>query len=155
MASQVSTTSAKAVVWGVDGITYSGITFDSTDTDPYLNQQAEVRRTASRKEIPDDIGDVVCHVFYKQQKTVSIDVIPTGTTLAKALNNLNDLCAAPGTIITIADTDADTDESLFDGANSGKFILIESSVTRSNESEARIRMELVQDVDNDTAVAVS
>src|SRR5688572_11290079 len=88
----------KGVVWGigVTGLTGTGFT-------TFEPQSAQFSAESDEAEIRNGKGQVVTDIFYNQRHTLTIEVIPTGSTitLARAANIL----PIPGAIITVVDTE--------------------------------------------------
>lgn len=133
----------KAVSWGLaTGATGTGVgTFDA--------QSSSFAAESDIAEFRNNKGQVIGEVLYNQRHTLTMEIIPTGTTiaLAKAANIL----PAPGAVINVTDTE-DTEVS---GTNGGKYVLIRASKQKSNTDYAKITMEMRQYVENDTAVVVA
>lgn len=122
------------VVWGVNGITFTGY----SGTAYYNVQTAGNERTATRKEIMDGNGELVGQVFHDARKKMSITVVPTFNSatsgIAGAKASMDALTPAVGTAITITDADG----TIFDGVYS----CLSAKLNRSNTGEATIDMEL-------------
>lgn len=122
------------VVWGVSGVTVSGY----SGTAYYNVSTANSERGSARKEILDGNGELIGQVFYDARKKFSISVVPTFNSatggLAGAKASMDALTPAPGTAITIADSDG----TIFDGVYS----CLSAKLNRSNTGEATIDMEL-------------
>jgi hypothetical protein len=134
------------VVWGigVTGLTGSGIS-------TFAPQSLQFSAESDEAETRNGKGQVVTDVFYNQRHTVTIEVIPTGSTIAAA--RTNNVIPAPGTIITIVESSAEDAE--LTGTNSAKYICVRASKSKSNTGATSISMELKQYVENDVAVAVA
>lgn len=142
----MATQRGKAVVWGVDGVTFTG--FGSVTAE---SNSMDFERSADQKEIPDDIGNTVGLVLYNSKNTFRMTVTPSAATIAAAKTNMDGFTPVPGTIITVADADS----TITDGTQTGKYILLSAKLNRAQNSEATVDMELVQWVDNDVAVAIT
>ena len=149
----MATLKGLGVFWGLGGVTYTGFGSVTAQT-----QSADLNVTADEKQIRDADGDVISCVYYNQTRTLDLEVVPTGATVAAAQASSAAFMVNSGTIITVTDAQAgleiDSDEG--DGA-AGVYILKESRLSRSNENEARISMSLFRsDVNNlGTTVAAS
>ena len=134
------------VVWAVNGVTISGY----SGTAYYNMQSVNSERSSARKEILDGNGELVGQVFYDERKKISISVVPTFNSatggLAGAKASMDALTPAPGTAITIADSDG----TIFDGVYS----CLSAKLNRSNTAEATIDMDLELSVVNSGATTV-
>lgn len=134
----------RGVVWGIaTGMSGTGVTTS------FAAQSLQFSAEADEAEIRNGKGQVVTDIFYNQRQTITIEVIPTGATIAAA--RTANIIPTPGAIITITDTE-DTEIS---GTNAGKYICVRASKSKSNTGATSISMELKQYVENDVAVAVS
>jgi hypothetical protein len=132
------------VVWGIAmGMSGTGV------TGSFATQSLQFSADADEAEIRNGKGAVVTDIFYNQRQTITIEVIPTGTTIALA--RTNNVLPAPGAIVTVTDTE-DTELA---GTNSGKYIFVRGSKSKSNTGATSLSMELKQYVENDVAVAVA
>lgn len=133
------------VVWGVDGVTYTGF---SVGSEPACkNTSVNGEKTAQRREILDGNGELAGQVFYDARRKFSISVIPSGTTMAIAKANVNKYLPAIGTVITVVDGD----NTIFDG----DYSLLSAKLNRSNTGEATIDMELEMSEVNTATTAIS
>lgn len=131
------------VFWGVNGVGFSS----PSATGQF--QSVNLTTTADEKLIRDGDGDMVSAVHYNNTRTLDIEVIPTGATLALAQTASDNFLIASGTTVTVTDTESlETDAG--DGAGAaGVYLLREATMNRSNESEARINMSLFRsDINN-------
>jgi len=139
------------VFWGVDGVSFTGMT--GTPTGEF--QSAEISTTADEKLIRDGDGDVIACVYYNNTRTLDLEVIPTGSTLAAAQLSADNFLVASGTVIVVADTESVETDTAVGGGAAGEYLLRESSISRSNEGEARISMSLYRSDINDLTNAVA
>lgn len=133
-----------AVVWGLShGATGTGI-------GTFTAQSAQFATEAEQAELRGSTGQTLGKIFYNAKQTLTLEVIPTGTTLAlaKAANIL----PAPSAIVTVTAGDDDTE---VDGTHTGKYVCIRASKQSSNTDMVKISMELEQFVDNDIATLIS
>ena len=144
----MATLKGKAVVWGVDGVTFTG--FDASEPTGETSS-LNFQRASDMKEIKDDIGNTVGAVFFNAQNTLRIDVVPSAASIAAAKSNMDKFLPVPGTVITVIDADS----TKTDGTNSGKYLYISGELRRTPDGEAVISMELKQWVDNDVTTTVS
>ena len=156
----MATANGKYVVWGVAGITATG--FASTEpigADHGDIQSVSVSNQSDVTEIKNGSGDVAALVFSNHNRECSIEVVPSSTTLDLVQADIEALIPAPGTIITLVETDAnltsldgDTD-TVKDTADAGKWSYISGELSRSNDSEARVTMTLRQYAGCDAGVS--
>jgi hypothetical protein len=132
-----------AVVWGVNGITCTGLLSSAEGK----VQSNDMERAANRREILDGNGELVGQIFFDKRRKGTIVVIPSSSTLSGAKTNMDSLQPAPGTLITFADADG----TIYDGAYS----LISAKLARSKDQEATITMELEMGEANDATAAIS
>lgn len=134
----------KGVVWGIaTGMSGTGVTTS------FESQSLQFSAEADEAEIRNGKGQVVVDIFYNQRQTITIEVIPTGATIAAA--RTANILPAPGAIVTVTDTE-DTELA---GTNAGKYICVRASKSKSNTGATSISMELKQYVENDVAVLVA
>ena len=130
----MATFKGKAVFWGAGNIGFadfaSGATFEA--------QSFNFTKTADEKLIRDYDGDVVSCIYFNPLREISFEVIPSAGTIAAAKTAADSLMPDIGAVIELTDNDsAETDEAQA-SAGAGKYIVRSASLTRSNESEARI-----------------
>lgn len=142
-----------ACFWGVDGITYTG--FGTTADTSRQTQSADLTVTSDRKEIRDGDGAVKAMVYYNHNRTLELEITPTGTTQAKAATASDETILPAGTKLVVANAANDGDEiDAGEGAGAaGAYIVQESSLSRSNESEAKISVSLYRSDVNEIATA--
>ena len=134
------------VVWGVSGVTFTG--FHATEPLYKLKSQSG-ERTSATKEILDANGQLVGRVFFDGRKKISINVTPSGASLAAAFANMEKLLPAPGTAITLVD--GDTSGAVFEATYS----VMNAKVNRASTEEATIDMDLEMSTENDVTTAIS
>lgn len=141
-----------AAIWGVAGFGIaSGVVISSTTT---ATQSVDVTRDGDIFQIADSNGETKGEVFYNNKVTISVDVIPlNATTIATAITNAAALQPAPGTTVTIADSQCTIAASA--AASAGKFSVLSSTMKRTNTGVAVISMQLRAYEANDVTVAVS
>jgi hypothetical protein len=141
----MATLKGLGVFWGLEGVTYTGFGTVTAQT-----QSADLNVTADEKQIRDADGDVISVVYYNQTRTLDLEVVPTGATIALAQASSAAFMVNSGNIITVTDTQAGLEIDSAEGSGAaGVYILKESRLSRSNENEARISMSLFRsDVNN-------
>jgi hypothetical protein len=145
----MATLKGLGVFWGLEGVTYTGFGAVTAQT-----QSADLNVTADEKQIRDADGDVISCVYYNQTRTLDLEVVPTGATIALARTSSNGFMVNSGTLITVIDSagaEIDSDEG---AGSAGVYILKESRLSRSNENEARISMSLYRSDVNNIATTV-
>ena len=142
-----------ACFWGVDGITYTG--FGTTSGASRQTQSADLTVTSDRKEIRDGDGCVKSIVYYNHNRTLDLEITPTGTTQALAATASDETILPAGTKLVVANATDDGDEiDSAEGAGAaGAYVVQESSLSRSNESEAKISVSLYRNDINEVATA--
>jgi hypothetical protein len=133
------------IVWGVNGISLtagivSGTTLAKT-------QSFNFDRSADKAEIRDGDGEVCGQAFYNAKRTLSLTVVPTGTSLANAVTSADAWTPAPGTLITIVDADG----AIVDG----NYNLISAKLRGSNTEARMADIELERYEANDVTATIS
>ena len=138
------------VVFGVAGFTFTG--FHATEPTSKI-QSIDLTRDANETMLMDESDDSAGVVFSNLKKTLSLNVIPTGATIAAAYTNLGKYVPSPGTVVTCADAgDAGTP---YESTNTGKYLVRSARVSRTNSGLASIALELFTTEANDITAAVS
>lgn len=142
-----------ACFWGVDGITYTG--FGTTTNATRQTQSADLTVTSDRKEIRDGDGCVKAIVYYNHNRTLDLEITPTGTTQTLAAKASDETILPAGTKLVVENAANDGDEiDAAEGSGAaGAYIVQESSLSRSNESEAKISVSLYRNDVNEVATA--
>src|SRR5678816_3298083 len=90
------------VKWSVGALTLSaGIV--SAATTNHFTQSANIQRTSEKANIKDIGGTVRAQIFHGFMKTLSLTVVPCGTTVANAITSGDAWLPAPGTLVTVTD----------------------------------------------------
>lgn len=88
-------------VWSIGGVTFTaGIISAST---PGAVQSVDGSRTSEKAMLKNDGGTIRGLVFHGFMKTVTITVIPYGTTLANGQSSADAWLPQPGTAVTLVD----------------------------------------------------
>ena len=134
------------VVWSVGAITFTaGIV--SVSNAGYT-QSARFSRTSEKTEIKDNGGIIKAQVFHGFKKTLSMTIVPQGSSVANARSSMDAHCLTPGTTITVVDDSG----TLIDAS----YNLISATQNRTVDGVATIDLELEQgDESNDLTTAVS
>jgi len=144
-----ATLKGKAAVWGVQGLTFSGVVISATTG---KIQSLDFTKDSDVVQLEDEQGEVVGESFFNAKHVINITVIPIdATAIATAQTNLDAMIPAPGTTITIADTTS----TVTDGTNSGKFSVLSTKLGKTNKGYATIDMQIRQYVANDVTTAIS
>jgi hypothetical protein len=147
----MATFKGKAVFWGAGNISYAGFAAGST----FENQSFNFTKTADEKIIRDYDGDSVAAVYFNPMREISFEVIPSAASIADAKTSADALMPDIGTVITLTDNDsAETDENQA-SQGAGKYIVRSASLSRSNESEARISITAFTSDANSITTSVS
>lgn len=142
------------LVWGSDNLTFTGVVINSGTTGHV--QSYDFRRESDMEELRDGDGNVIGAAFYNDSKTLTVTCIPADVatpTIAGAEDNMNAMIVQPGTVVTVVDAENGT--GAIETSNSGKYVLLDIGINRTNRSMATVSMTIKQWVDNDVAVAIS
>lgn len=139
------------VIWALDGVSFTGL----TGTPTFESQSLDLSTEADEKLIRDSDGSVKSCVYYNHTRTADIEVIPTGLTLAAANTSADNLILPAGTVVTLVDTQSTETDTASGGGAAGEYLVRNCSMSRSNESEARINMSLYRSDTNDITNAVA
>lgn len=130
----MATFKGKAVFWGAGNLSFSGFASGAT----FDAQSFNFTKTADEKLIRDYDGDVVSCIYFNPLREISFEVIPSAGSIANAKVAADALMPDIGAVIELTDPDStESDEEQASGG-AGKYIVRSASLTRSNESEARI-----------------
>ena len=102
-----------------------------------------------RIKVDNSQGETIAEAFANQMQKMTIDVIPTGTTIAIA--KAQSILPEPGAVVTITDTDDPEAAAL----NSGKYIFISGTKNRSNGDVVKMTFELEQYVARDLSTTIT
>lgn len=141
MASVQKGASGFGVVWSL-GTSVSGTGVAATSS----VQSVDFAEEADTKDIKGADGATKCKVFSDQRQTLTIEVVPTGATIAAA--KLCNIVPALGADITI--TDADDAE-----VAASTWICTGASKRKTIDGEVRITMNLVKHGDTLSTIAAS
>ncbi len=133
------------VRWGVGGVTFTaGIV---SGTNAMHMQNFDFDRTTDKAELKDANGEVIGVVFYNGKRILRITVVPTGASITAANSSVDAYMIAPGTKITIADSE---------GASiDGDYNLISSKMRGSNADFTMVDLELEDFDANDVTATIS
>lgn len=144
---------AYAVVWGANvGVAYTANSVAVGATGNKA-QNFTLTTNADSATIKDQVGQTQTMVFSDQSKAITIEVIPgDGTNIANA--NDNGVVPTPGTLVTLSLLGTTHDQITTD--HSGKYIAMDGcQLSASNDSEARITMNLYQNTGVDISATLS
>lgn len=138
-----ATLKGKAIIFAVDGITYSaGITVAGTEN--VFHQSFDFERSADMSYVKDSAGEDVTSIAANKKKTGTIRAIAGGTAIADARSLADKLLLASNTTVTIVDTETTTTD--------GSYNAIRSRMNRTNEGAAVFEFEIEnRDVNNITS----
>lgn len=141
-----ATIKGTGVLWSMGGITFTaGIV---TSTNASMPQSLSFTRGSEKTEIKDNGGTIKTQVFHGFKKTLSITVVPSGSSITNANSSMDAHMPVPGTTITVADAAG----TLIDAS----YNLISARQNRSVDGVGTIDLELEQgDESNDLTTAVS
>lgn len=89
------------MVWSVGAIAFTAGIISGTNSN--LTQSARVARTSDKAEVKDAGGVIQAVIFHGFKKTLSLTVVPNGTTIANARSSGDAYMPSPGTTISITD----------------------------------------------------
>ena len=140
------TLKGKGVVWGVAGLTFTGIVTSSLSR----LQTADYTRDGSWSALENESGEVEGGAFYNEKSQIDVSVIPSAASIATAKANLDLMLVPPGTAVTVVDTDS----TIVDGAavsNTGKYMVSEKGckLRRTNKGLAVVDMSLISYANSD------
>lgn len=125
------------VVWSVGGVTFAGAgSAILSSTDPSLPQSLRYNRSATVQKIKSTNGDIVSAIFSGFKKSISLNVIPSGTSLADALTSKEAHIVDPGTKVTLADASGTTQIEQ-------NWIVVSAKENRTVDGVISIDMDLV------------
>lgn len=90
-----------AVKWSVGAIAFTAGIISGTNAN--FTQSARITRTSEKANIKDNGGTVKTQVFHGFMKTLSLSVVPSGSTIIAANSSSDAYLPSPGTLITITD----------------------------------------------------
>ena len=139
------------VIWALDGVSFTGLSGSPT----FESQSLDLSTEADEKLIRDSDGDVKACVYYNHTRTIDLEVIPTGATLAAANASADNLIVPAGTVVVLAHAQSAETDTAEGGGAAGEYLVRNCSMARSNEGEARINMSLYRSDKNDLTNAVA
>lgn len=141
-----ATIKGTGVVWSMGGITFTaGIVTSSNGS---LPQSLSFTRGSEKTEIKDNGGTIKTQVFHGFKKSLSITVVPSGSSVSASNSSMDAHMPVPGTTITVADASG----TLIDAS----YNLISARQNRSVDGVGTIDLEMEQgDESNDLTTAVS
>ena len=96
-----ATIKGTGVVWSVGGVTFTAGIVSSSN--PSMPQSLTFTRGSEKSEIKDNGGTIKTQVFHGFKKTLSITVVPSGSSVANARASQDAHMLPPGTTITVVD----------------------------------------------------
>ena len=142
--------SGKAVVWGINNVTYTGGIVSGTNAADA--QSLRLTRDSSKAEVADRTGATVTQIYYNFKKTLSATVVPVhASAITGAQASLDAWMPKAGTAITLADSAA----AFIDGVNSGVFNVTSATANQTNDGHTTVDLEAEQYEDNDVTTTVS
>lgn len=149
----MATVRGTAVVWGSNNVTMTGAVISATHSS--LRQSIDVTRDSSKVDVQDYQGDTKACVFHDFKKRVTINVIPTGTTLAAAASSLDAYMPKAGEAITLVPSGVTLTGTFLNGINSGAYNVLSSRIAQTNTSVSIVTIECEQYEANDVTLAVT
>ncbi len=145
MAETLVAKASVAVIWGLG----SSLTATGTGVGTFIPQSADFDVEAEEVSVSDYKGETTAVVFFDQKETLKMEVIPSGTTIA--LSKAASILPAPGTIITVVDTD-DTEVA---GATTTAYMFVRGSKRRSNKDVVKLTFEMKRYIANSVSTIIS
>jgi hypothetical protein len=140
------TQSGLAIVWSCNGVTLTaGIVSATTGA---KIQSLTLVRDSEKAYVKDDQGQTCGRIDFDGKKTLTLNVVPcAASSKATAVTSLDAWCPAPGTKITIADSNG----TIVDG----DYLLNRATQNRTNTGAATAEIELEKFEANDITTAVT
>ncbi len=145
MAETLVAKASVAVFWGLG----ASLAATGSGMGTYLPQSADFDVEAEEVSVADYKGETTAVVFFDQKEMLKMEVIPSSTTIALA--KAASILPAPGTIITVVDTD-DTEVA---GATTSAYIFVRGSKRRSNKDVCKLTFEMRRHVANQVSTVIS
>jgi hypothetical protein len=127
------------VVWGISG----GLTAQASGAP--LTQSEDWKIDSDVKEFKDENGDTKGMVFFNEKHELTVEVIPSGTTLAFAKGE--NILPAAGDLVTITDSD--------DAEVAGSYVFMSGDKKKSQDSEVILTLNLRKYLTNDVSATIS
>ena len=122
------------VVWGITSTGFNtGTAYTSSQ---WLPQSEEAGREADSEETRDGAGEVINRTTFNQRQTLSLTIIPSGTTIANA--KTASVLPTPGSELKVIDTDANVGA----GSPGTSYEVQSSQLSKTNTGKATITVVL-------------
>jgi len=136
------------VRWGVNGIAYTGGIVSATTAAKIQSMNTD--RTSEKKDITNESGETVGQVFYNAKRSVTITVVPVGSStvgsgLGEAGTSADAHMPAPGTKLDVTDSKG----TIIDDS----YNILSAKMRLSNTDVAMIDIELESFDANEVATA--
>lgn len=142
----MATIKGKALVWSVNGISFTaGIVTATAGSAAF--QSSRIVRSSDTAEVKDSNGEVVSKVFFNPKKTFTVTAVPTATSIANAQASGDAWLPAPGTLITAVDSDG----TIVDG----DYNVLTATQTRTNDGAMAVELELEKFDNNNVTTTAS
>lgn len=143
------------VVWGVGSIVATGCVINTT-TRTGLPQGADFTYESDSAQLTNEDGEVVGMAFYNARGRYTFTIVPSSDAAtpseAEALTNQDAMLVAPGTLMTLTTDGASTVPI---GLNSGKYLVEQSRLRRTNTGPTLIEVDVFTYSANDVTATVS
>jgi len=136
----------KSVVWGL--ATVPSATGMGT---AIVVQSADFKVESESAEFKNAVGQTVAKIYYNQKETMTIEVVPSSTSVAFA--QAGSILPLPGTVVTVTDA-SDTEVAGSTGANNA-WIFVSGSKKKSNTGFNMLTFELERWTENNVAQVIS
>ena len=127
------------LVWGISG----GLTAQASGAP--LTQSQNWSINSDSKEFKDGNGETKAVVFFNENYEMTMDVIPSGTTIT--LSKAENIFPVVGTKITIVDSD--------DAEIAGDYLFMSGDKKKSTDAEVMMTFKLKRWVTNDVTSTIS
>ena len=139
------------LVWSLPGFSLSGTGVYGAG----IVQSVAYSRGGERSDVKGADGVTVTKVFFDGKETLTVEVIPSGTTIAAAKGNA--ILPARGADVTVDDSD-DTEQVITgsgSGDGTGTYIFIEGSINKRVDGHVTLSMTLERGEKHLATVAAS
>lgn len=140
-----------AVVWGCGNLTMTGVAISSTTG---KMQNYDFTRTSETAKLADPNGEHAGRAFFDASRALNITVIPSDSAaIATATTNMLAMLPAPGTEVTVADSDGAS--TIIENSNGGVYMCETATLNATNDGPRSISMNLVQYESFNAAASIS
>lgn len=127
----MATLKGKGIIAHVNGLAFTAGIVSATNLGAV--QTASHDRTSEKYEVKDGNGATIAQHYYDKRFTLAVQVVPYGTDITGARSSLDAWHLAPGTLVTITDSDGNLEDN---------YNVVSSKQGRSNTGAAVIDLVL-------------